>query len=319
MIKKEKNTKIKKFFTFPERMNNVALFLIVLLVFVLVVVLDACVLPKNDYKHEPEYQEVKYTDYFNPHVRVLNNYVYDVNTEEITNKYRAIACYFAYATTDKIIDYKTDALFVTENGEFYYKGDSDITTSSSYTSTDYLINNDALDGSLIERIYFKVDYTKYQNNQRTTQSYVTFKEEVLSLTKKELKMDVCNDFVNLSNIISSISMRYENIESEQEVDGKKVKSYSKKLYNSIKINSTYKENFHIDMQVFGVDAENEVYNLMGVYGLCNNVSDSFELDSTFTDKLGIEYVIIKCVFEDENTEGKQVFYLKKALKDIDKV
>lgn len=318
MAKKVKNTKFQRIITFPERTNNAVLFFIVLLTFGLVIILDACVLPKNDYKHEPEYEEVKYTEYFNPHVRILNNYVYDNEKDEILNKYRVIACYFAYSTQNKIIDYKTDALFVTEDGSFIYKGDSKITETSSYTNTDYLINNATVEGGLIEKIYFKINYTKYQSSQKTDKEYITFKEEVLELSKKELKMDVCNDFSKLTNVLSSLSLNYEVIESEQTIDGKKVTTNNIKLKSSFKKNPTNKNNFHMDLQIFGVTKDNEAYNLMGFYNMGNHASNSFELDTSYTDKLNFEYIIIKCVYEDDTTDGKQTYYMKKAFKDIAK-
>ena len=43
-----------------------------------------------------------------------------------------------------------------------------------------------------------------------------------------------------------------------------------------------------------------------------------EHDTTVTNKIDFEYIIVKCVYEDE-TLGKTTIYIKKAFKDVDRV
>ena len=112
MKNNEKNSFIKNIFIKTEKINSLFLFLIIVIIFAIVIILQACVLPKNEYKVEPNYEEVKYYDWVNPYVRVFTSYV-DEN-EEITPKYRVIACFFGNTSANRIIDFKGDFLFITE-------------------------------------------------------------------------------------------------------------------------------------------------------------------------------------------------------------
>ena len=107
-MKKEEQSKLIKIIKFPEKTNNIFLFFIVVLLFGIVIILDACVFFKKDYNYEPNYEEVKYTEWVNPYMRVFNNYTYEDG--EITTKYRVIGCYYGEKSSNYVIDYKIDAI-----------------------------------------------------------------------------------------------------------------------------------------------------------------------------------------------------------------
>lgn len=304
MAKKEKNTKLQRFLSFPERTKNSLLFFIVLLTFSLVIACEALILKDNDYNYEPNYEEIKYTEWVNPYIRVFNNYIYE--NDEIVNKYRVVGCYFGLSSAKKIIDYQADVLFITEGDEYIYKGDSSISTSSAYSNTNYYLNNEIISSGLIEKIYFKLNYTRFENNQKTKEEYIAYKEEILTLDKKEIKMDVCNDFDKLTGVIKSYTIQVKEEENQN------------KIYSKMYIDSSNNNDFHMDFQMFGITEDEEVYNLIGYYNLCNNYSNTMEHDTTVTNKIDFEYIIVKCVYEDE-TLGKTTIYIKKAFKDVDRV
>ena len=170
MKNNDKKSKFSSVVLFPERVNNVFLFLIVILFFGVVILLDACVLFNKDYNYEPQYEEVKYTEWVNPYIRVFNNYVYE--SEKIVTKYRVVGCYYGKKTTNYIIDYRIDTVMITSENEYIYKGDDTINTTKTNTKTDYLLNNDIVEG-IIEKIYYKFTYTKYEDGYRTKNMTIT--------------------------------------------------------------------------------------------------------------------------------------------------
>ena len=301
MKNKEKNNFIKNIFIKTEKINSLFLFLIVVIIFTVSIILQACVLPKNDYKSEPNYEEVKYYDWVNPYVRVFTSYVEE--SEKITPKYRVIACFFGNTSANRIVDFKGDFLFITEENEYIYKGDTTLSTSSAYSNTEYYLNNESVKGGFIDKIYGKLSYTRYENNEKTKEEFITFKEEILSLSKKEKNMEVCNQFSDISDIVESYNITLKKDEDKNTI------------YSKLKTSSDSKLKYHIDFQLFGLDNEGEVYNLVGYYNLANNYKHEQNDETTIASKVNLEYVIVKCRVLDEQN-GERVVYLKKAFKDI---
>ena len=301
MDKKQENSIINKVINFPEKINNVILFFIIILLFAVVIISSACVLNSKEYNYEPEYEEEMYSDWVNTNIRVLNSYVLDDN-KEISKNYRIQGAYYGIANSNYFIDYKSIATFVTNDGSLIYSGEQNKATSSTNLTTYYYANNTKIKGDL-DKIYLKFEYTKYENNKRTNDVVITLKEEILKLTKNEIKMDKCNTFGDVNDVISSFDIR-----SRKE-------SSKITFISSLNLNSENKDKYHIDLQVFGLDKDEKIYNLIGYYNLQNTKSKYFTHETEMTNAIEIDYVIVKCRILDE-VKGERVVYIKKSYSDL---
>lgn len=300
-MKKEEQSKLIKIIKFPEKTNNIFLFFIVVLLFGIVIILDACVFFKKDYNYEPNYEEVKYTEWVNPYMRVFNNYTYEDG--EITTKYRVIGCYYGEKSSNYVIDYKIDAIMITSGGEYIYKGDDAINTTSTNTKTDYLMNNEGVNSGIIEKIYYKFQYTRYENSYKGKDEVITIKEEILSLNKKELEMENCNEFLSVSDVISFYELTKKKDETKMT------------FVSNLKLNEKNDKDYHIDFQLFGVDVDDKIYNLIGYYNLGNNLGNLLNHETTVANQIPIKEVIIKCRIIDEE-HGERVVFMKKSINDL---
>ena len=52
--------------------------------------------------------------------------------------------------------------------------------------------------------------------------------------------------------------------------------------------------YHIDFQLFGVDVDDKIYNLIGYYNLGNNLGNLLNHETTVANQIPIKEVIIKC-------------------------
>lgn len=300
---KNNQTTLSKIISFPEKVNNIFLFLIVVLFFGIVVLLDACVLLPKDYNVEPNYEEELYSEWVNTHVRFFNSYVLNEDTGEISMNYRIQGAYYGKTNSNGFIDYRPIVTFVTNKGEVIYAGKDILNTSSTTLTTEYYTSNTNISNKDITKVYLKFEYTRYEDGKRTKEEYLTLKEDILDLSKKEIKMDVCNTFLDVSDVISTFDIRTKKETSQVT------------FVSSINLNASNKENYHVDLQIFGIDDENKAYDLMGYYNMQNCKSSYFTHETQVTNAINLEYIIVKCRVVNE-VYGERIVYLKKAYSDL---
>ena len=112
---------------------------------------------------------------------------------------------------------------------------------------------------------------------------LTFKEDVIEIKDKEIK---------------GLSFGTK--------DGNK-----KKITNRFEFISNVEYKYHIDYQLFGVDENGKVYDLIGVYNFTNNYSKYLNLETRYPEKLEFKYFIgiFKIIINGEST----TIYLKENI------
>lgn len=297
-----KETMKKKIFLFPEKVNNVAIFFMLLLAVGIAFVVAAFCLPQREYNYVPDYDEVVYSDELNSAIKVYTTYTY--SNDVLTKKYNVVTFYTSTnSSIYKIQIQKTQFVGLTkDNGLVYYSPSTE--TSGEITSTSKTIKSSATDvgDAGFEKLFCKIQYTlcDYQGASvvRTPNQILEVGEDFISLSKKDLQKDNANTFVDYSSLFTSYAVTVTTSTSDSSL-------YVIKL--QFTLTSSAVEKFHLDQQLYAVDTEGNMYDLVGYYGIsCPTKSYSH---STYISKsVDIEYIIAKGVYTDINGDQIDLYY-----------
>ena len=300
--KKLEKSFCKKMWEFPQKLNATSMMVIIILSFIIVGVTSLLIFNKKETPYIPEYEELTYSEDMNVAITIASSYTYNDNT---LNKQNKITAYFG-KTKLKDVTYaikNIEGLFigVTEDEEVQYLSKYYRTSAlSTYTNTSNQFTClTAGSKQDYDTIYGKVTYDyEVTSTNEITNKLMTFKEEMLTLTSREIDSNYDTELED-SKIFSSHKV--------EKTVGTEAKMYTIRV--NFTVNSKIATKYHLDYQLFGVDSSNEVYDLVGAYNVSSEINSTIYRTASFPSEYALRYLIVKVVFTD--TAGNvQTLYQK---------
>lgn len=299
--KKEK----KSFWLFPERINNIILFLIIAIVVVLFAVIITFAFPKRTYEYYPNESEVTYAVDMDVYAKYYSNYTY--TNEKLNRKDYLTLC---YVPIDKTVAQtqvtRTSIIAKTNNGNIEYLApQSEVPDyfGNIMQRTMYPTHSQENDGyqNIHVRLGYNLKSFTDSTPEITTGKILTFNEEIIKLDKKELNMDNCNQFIDHNDIFSEF---YVNVVDKTDTYSSDI---TRKISTKITVLKALTTKYHLDYQVFLVKGD-EVYEVCGYYGISNVSTPSTEMVCTLPNNFEFDYVIAKAKYIDANGNETIVLY-----------
>ena len=291
-----KTSFIYKFLTFPEKLGMIFIYLIVIVLIIIDALLIVFAVPKVDYTYVPDYEETLTYEWMNPYVRSITGY-YEDEDKNIYSSMTATFCYFGVDVSHKAKDTLGSFTIIDDKGDIYYVGDLTKNTSTTYSTTTTPLSrlSKALTG--IKTIYGKVEFNRMLNGVSQGNEVLYFKEDIIELNKKDLENIGFSSEEDIKEVITSY-----NVFTKKDSD-------KYKIVNRFDIVSNVDYKFHLDYQLFGVDQNGEVLDLIGIYNLSNNYSKYSSLDTKVPERIQFQYYI--GVFKIKINGEDKVLYVKK--------
>ena len=297
MEKSKKNSVIYDIITFPEKLSSI---LIILLAAVLVF-LDSLIIvfavPKVDYTYLPNYEERTEYDWMNPYARVITGYFVD-DENEIYSSMTVTFCYFGVDVDHKATRTIGSFTIVDDKDEIYYVGDLSRSTNTSYSTTSTPLSRLSKPLSGIKAIYGKVEYDQMMGGVKNKTDVICFKEEMIDINKKEIKEISYSNQESIEKIISTFDILTS------------AESGKTKITNKFEFKGNLEFKYHLDYQLFGIDKNGNVLDLIGIYNFSNNYSRYLSLDTRVPENVEFDYYI--GVFKLIEGQEEKTIYIKKT-------
>ena len=246
----------------------------------------------------PSYEEHIEYAWMNPYIRSLTGYFED-DEGEIYSSMTATFCYYGVDTNHKATKTIGSYTIIDDKGDIYYVGDLERSSTTSYSTTSTPLSRLSKSLTGIKTFYGKVEYDQMYGGEFQKREILTFKEDVIEIKDKEIKGLSFGTHEDIAKALNNYSV-------EETKDGNK-----KKITNRFEFISNVEYKYHIDYQLFGVDENGKVYDLIGVYNFTNNYSKYLNLETRYPEKLEFKYFIgiFKIIINGEST----TIYLKENI------
>ena len=297
MEKSKKRNTIFNILTFPEKLSSILIILFGVVLAFLDSLIIVFVVPKVDYTYLPSYEERTDYDWMNPYARVITGYFLDDN-EELYSSMTVTFCYFGVDVDHKATRTIGSFTIVDDKGDIYYVGDLTRSTNTSYSTTSTPLSRLSKSLSGIRKIYGKVEYDQMMGGVKSKTDVICFKEEMIDIDNKDIKSITFGDEASIEKIISTFDVLM------GEESGKT------KITNKFEFKGNLEFKYHLDYQLFGVDKEGNILDLIGIYNFSNNYSRYLSLDTRVPEKVEFDYFI--SIFKIIEGQEEKVIYIKKA-------
>ena len=298
MEKSKTNETVEKqsILSFPNKMNNLTFLVVCLGYFLVMTVLSLIISPGVNYTVIPEYEH-KMGD---PIVSVYFRKI-DTLTEQngkISSK-ETLTVYLEDNSTNKeeyAVNYEVSGLTLGDNMDYMYTGSraNFITMPMTHTVKSQVSIKDGGYKALFGKILYR---------EKGTEDELTsyeFKEDVITLTKRELK--------KISNNDNVLEGKFSFTKST--IIDKETESASVSVTLSI---LTEDDSYHLDFQTFIVTADGEIYPIIGFYGYYATKKKTLSGYVNLSGNIEIKYLVVKGIFID-SSEEKTVYYYKEEIK-----
>lgn len=298
--KKQKHSKLYKIFTFPEKTNNTILILIIVQALLVGLIIAAFGLPQRKYQYIPNYTETIFAGQFNTYVRINSNY--SLNDDELVKKDTILVGY-TVTGGNKAKNIYTTCLGISNNQDFYYMSPSIKYEALTTSTTTYLKSSATISGGGLKSVYAKVTFNIVDGttSEVSPQAFITFKEDMLTLTSKQIKSSEVDDFANSPNLFEKFGVTVENYSSD-------TTSYSIKLNFALTALAVVK--YHFDCQLFAIDKNGKALELIGYYNVSSSTAKSYTLTSSFPVDYEITHIIGKLIYTDGDGNEYTLMYKK---------
>ena len=300
-MEKQSNNKFYKFITFPERLNSFVIYLFIILLTLVDTLIIVFLVPKVDYSYLPDYKERTEYDWMNPYVRVITNYYNDDNNK-IYSSMTVTFCYFGVDVNHKVTRTMGSFTIIDDKDEIYYVGDLEKSSTTSYSTTSTPLSRLSKSLTGIKTVYGKVEYDKMFGGVKQGEDVILFKEEMIDLTKKEIKNLSYSEESAIKSIIEKYVISVENENDKY------------KITNKIDLFSNLDYKYHFDYQLFAVTEEGEALDIIGIYNFSTNYSRYITLDAKIPNEVNIKYFIGVLKININNKE--EIMYIKKDIEDL---
>lgn len=301
---KNKNSKILKIVDFPNKLNLISLILIILAYCLIIGLVIGLISTKKDYVVVPEYDEMTYSEKINPFFKISSSYTINTNGDLTKSDTFRFYYYGVNNVNSTSVNAQISAMY--DDGRIVYYSDK-TSSSKTYTGTQYITSGLAQQKQMTN-IFAKVKFNVVDDLE--TYNY-ELSEEILTLNKSDFKSDNVNEVAKA---------KFEYKENEEIKETKIFDKFSvsattsttNKEEDTIKINfglsSGSAAKYHLDLQMFVVDGEGKVYNLVGWYNLSNNAIKSYSKDVKFTKDIELEDIYVKVRYLDVNGKWHDLLY-----------
>lgn len=293
---KEKNT----FLNFPDRVSNSRLFLIIILGLIIVFSLGLLLFSGKTYGYLPSYEEKIFSEDINPAFFVLSDY--SNSNDKIKKNNRIVYSLKKNMKNDStynISNIRANLIGVLENGDYEYLSEyKSLDTLAKYPPTHNfasLTSGSSLD---YKKIINKVVYDYALGNNVPQTKVLTFEEEILTTSKEEYNQKYSeNSIGNNKEIFSThkITQTADTVSNKVQVE--------LNLYYNIPAK------YHIDYQLFGIDENDNVYTLIGIYNLSTLDDLTYTKSVSLSKDLKLKTLFAKCKYI--NIEGTETYYYSK--------
>ena len=298
---------IKKIFESPAKLNNIAMLFIVVCYLIIAAVAITIVSNNEDYVVIPQYEEAGYSDELNVAVKVISNY--SETDGELVKKDSMIM--YAYAErTKKVVGLEGRISTLHKDGTMYYHSDKIPSYKDYITSNStYLVNGKSFDSN-IKTLFGNFQY-QYPEGSETKTRTIQFKENLISLTKKDLNSELVNDFKTetytyLSGETEKVQKLFPSFTVTVDNSGEDKKE-PQEINIIYSIPSVMKGKYHLDLQMFIVK-DGKSYPLAGWYNLSTSVLSSYNQKATVPYNFEGDYVIVKANMTDPNGDNHTLLY-----------
>lgn len=290
-MKENKSNKINEILTFPERLNTLTLFMIVVLYVVVIGVFSFVISPGVNYTIVPNYKHQLYNEDFSVYFKITNTIEID-DSKKITQKGTLTEIFASNLKgEDQRINYEVSRL--DNDGSIHYLYSGKRSNYATLPNSHTLISNVTVTNGGYKSLFGNFKYYLYPNEEEIT-TY-SIREDIINLTRKEL---------NKAKTI------------EKELEDKFGFSYtfteSGTGRTSVTVNVrilTMEEWYHLDFQTFAITSKGEIYPLVGFYGYYSDLKRAISGYTTFDSKVEVVAFVAKANYYDEN--GNLTNYLYK--------
>lgn len=295
----------KNILNFPNFLNKGTILIIISAYIVLLLAVVIILVPKYNYVAIPDYSHIMINKDISGYFELSSNI--SVDSKGDISQSQTLTVFIDKNDIDNSdveknikVNYEFSGLSNKDTMDYMYSGDR--ATYSELPIQHTLISNSSVAGGNYKKIFGKIIYKVTDENNISEQKEYKFSENILTLSKKELKK-ANNEKKVIRDLVS--------------VSANAIKSTETEYYETItKVNINVQAKiYHIDYQSWIVTGEGKIYPLTGFY----NVSYSEKPTLTSTNKvftsLNAEYIVLKVVVTNSYGYTQTLLY-KEKFEDI---
>ena len=310
VVNKKEETKTNKFIEFinkTDKLNKIAMILIVTAYLIVAAVLIGVIDTIPNYNVVPTYDEIIYNEEVNPVVKVYSNY--SITDEELIKKDSVmIILYGESSNGTKNININTAALL--ENDKMIYFNDKETMTSTTIYSTQ--IQSSKVLSADIKKFFAEVSDKFTNKDEDLLEKKIEFSEKMIQLTKEDLNKDLINGITNAKYYIDTENGKQEKSIFTSFQCNATLQSDEKnyQITSSFEMSLDDAKKYHLDLQVFAVDGK-DIYEIAGFYNVSTTVNKPQLQTIIFPKDQNIDFIYVKGKYFDENGVEVSLFYKEK--------
>ena len=293
MISEE--NKLKKLITFPQRINNISLLLIIVVYIAIFGVFSFLIIPKVSYTIIPNYEHAVINPDYGVYIKVTNTIEVDDNKK--ASQKGTITIYFdqEYYKDDYLVNYEVSRLDNDNSMHYLYSGKR--SNYSTLPNSHTLVSGVSVSGGGYKTLFTNIKY-HLVDNEEDIKTY-QFKEDLLTIDRKELKKD---------------SILEKGVEGKFQFTYKIIENGYGRMGVTLNFVPTSDENqYHIDAQSFLVTSSGEIYPLIGFYHAYSELKDVISGYTSYNKDVDGLMFVLKVNYYDAN--GEKSTYLYKEVID----
>ncbi len=275
-------------------------FLIVLLLIVLNIGIISC----NN-------EKMGYSDKINNFIRISSNY--SINSDGYLLKSDTIRFYYYGIDNNHSTSLKAKVNVLYDDNKLVYY-DEISSKTNTYTGTSIVIGS-VIQSKNVEKIYANVSYTV--KNETETYNY-KISEEVLELSVLDFSSKDKNECLEESFVYDDDNGKKDiKIFNSFEVSKSTSNISDDESLITIKFSLSDESaaKYHLDLQMFAISEDGEIYNLVGWYNLGNNAIKSYLRECSFPNSISLTKIYVKAKYLDINGDVHKMLF-KKSYSDI---
>ncbi len=293
MSKKKENINVKtnNFWQFPEKANILSLFFIGIVFASIILVIGVILYSNRNYDYLPDYEEITYSEDLNPAFIVLSDYT--IPDDEIVQTNKIIMNLTKNKKNDSSYDItnsKYNIIGITDDGYEYLSEYNREEKIQNYAHTHTFASLTSNSKKLYNKLLVKVVYDYKDSDNKISKKVQEFSQKLIKLDRTEIdSIKVNNEIKDNTDLVSTFNVRIVPDSSSS------IKKVTVDL--SLK-NSDALDKYKVDFQVFGIDSNGKIYDLVGYYNISTTTSPTFTRTVSIPDSTVINTVIAKMVYLD---------------------
>lgn len=276
-----------------SKLNSIGIMLILIIYAGLLSVLFVLITPQKNYAVSPAYNhETGYSD-LNAYYSIRN--IYSYSGGEVLSTLATRYYIFTNISKDNKQDYNASVIrasvsAVTTNKSNYFYNDQQSRQTPLPVSTNLYYSKSQNEAYQIKEVNFEIRYF----NADGIDTIKEFKDVMFDVPKSKAKFDD-----EASVTVGGETFTYYCINTATTADGK----------ISMRITSTDKGTYHIDLQTWIYSSDGKIYPYIGVYGFSEGTSWSTSEES-LPRQMDAEYILCSAIIYNDGEVGKINYKVK---------